>query len=537
MGKRVIILFFVFALAVGSLSVRMLTLNAGGVSVAAQTSNTLSSVVGETRGYIYDRNMQPIVNAERELMVAVKPTVEALNSAGAVLSSEIGKDALFETVENGKIAVAAADAPIAEADVKTVSRVVRYSENGLAVHLVGYINTDGLGVCGLEQYYDDILKGARGVLRARCGVDAKGRLLDGAELQFTGENYDSPAGVQITLDKSIQQIAEEALEKFEIGTGAVVVLDVETSEILAMASVPEFSQLHPEKSLDADGAPFVNRAVTPYSVGSVFKAVVAAAALENGTEESFSYTCTGAYTIGETVFNCHLHEGHGKQNMFAATANSCNPYFIDLALQTGRENVCAMSENLGLGTKIELADGFYTKSGISPAAYTLTSAQDLANLAFGQGELLASPLQMTAVYAAIANGGIYRAPSLMKAVVDASGETVQRAFLPTPRRAMSEETAARVGVLLKYTVENGSGKRAKPEGSTAAGKTATAQSGWFDENGVEVTQSWFCGYFPFETPKYAVTVLKENGTGGSADCAPVFRYIAEEVHKIPSAEF
>ena len=298
-------------------------------------------------------------------------------------------------------------------------------------------------------------------------------------------------------------------------------------------SVPEFSQMHPETSLDAADAPFVNRAITPYSVGSVFKAVVAAAAIENGTDESYSYTCTGAYTIGETVFQCHVHEGHGKQNLSAATANSCNPYFIDLALHTGRENVCAMSENLGLGAKIELADGFYTKAGISPAAYTLTSSQDLANFAFGQGELLASPLQMTAVYAAIANGGIYRAPSLMKAIIDASGEDVQRAFLPASRRAMSEETAARIGALLNYTVENGSGRRAKPSNGTAAGKTATAQSGWFDENGVEVTQSWFCGYFPYETPRYAVTVLKENGEGGSADCAPVFRYIAEEILKLP----
>lgn len=532
MGKRVAALFFAFALALGILSVRMLTISGGSVSAAVRTGNTLSAVVGETRGYIYDRNMQPLVNAERELMIAVKPTEQALNSAGAVLGSTVGKDALYETVENGKIAVAAADAPLTESDAKTVSRVARYGDDGLAVHLIGYINADGDGVCGLEQYYNDILKDARGVLRARCGIDAKGRLLDGAELQFTSENYDSPAGIQVTLDREIQSIAEEALQKFQIGTGAVVVLDTETSEILAMASAPEFSQLHPAESLDSADAPFINRAITPYSVGSVFKAVVAAAAIENGTDESYSYTCTGAYTIGETVFNCHVHEGHGKQNLSAATANSCNPYFIDLALHTGREHVCTMSENLGLGAKIELADGFYTKAGISPAAYTLTSAQDLANFSFGQGELLASPLQMTAVYAAIANGGIYRAPSLMKAIIDASGEDVQRAFLPASRRAMSKETADRVGALLQYTVENGSGRRAKPSNGTAAGKTATAQSGWFDENGVEVTQSWFCGYFPYETPKYAVTVLKENGEGGSADCAPVFRYIAEEILKL-----
>ena len=266
--------------------------------------------------------------------------------------------------------------------------------------------------------------------------------------------------------------------------------------------------------MNAENAPFVNRAITPYSVGSVFKAVVAAAAIEKGIDTDFSYTCSGSYTIGETVFNCHNRSGHGTQNMGEAMANSCNPYFIELALETGAENVCAMGENLGLGAQIELADGFYTETGIMPDKSSIASKQDLANLAFGQGQLLASPLQMAAVYAAIANNGIYRAPSLMQAIVDASGEEVQRAFLPVSRRAMSKTTAETVGELLHDTVENGSGKKAKPASCSAAGKTGTAQSGWINDDGTEVTQSWYCGYFPYEDPQYVVTVLKENGEGG-----------------------
>lgn len=532
MQKRIIALFFLFALCMGSLCMRMLTISdSTAVSSRAQSSNTISTVVGETRGYIYDCRMRPLVNCATNLSVAIQPSLTALNAAGEVISN-VNKDTLYERIADGRIALAQASAPLDTDGAKTVSRVERYQNEGLCVHLIGYINSDGDGVCGIEKYYDSILKDARGVLKARCAVDAMGRLLDGAELTFTEENYNSPAGVMLTIDCDIQKIAQDALEKFEIGTGAVVVLDVETSEIRAMASVPAFNQNNPAASLDAADSPFLNRAITPYSVGSVFKAITAAAAIENGIDETFSYTCTGSYTIGETVFNCHEEAGHGTQNMAQAMANSCNPYFIDLALHTGREALCTMAENLGLGAKIELADGFYTKSGILPAAYTLTSEQDLANLAFGQGELLASPLQMTAVYAAIANGGVYRAPSLMKAIIDASGEAVQRAFLPASRRAMSAETAERVGALLNYAVENGSGRRAIPDNSTVAGKTATAQSGWFLENGAEVTQSWFCGYFPYESPKYAITVLKENGQGGSADCAPVFKYIADEILKL-----
>lgn len=529
MQKRIVALFFLFSLCMGSLCMRLLTISdSTAVSGNAQSGNTISAVVGETRGYIYDCNMQPLVNCETTLSVAIQPSLSALNAAGEILKEE-NKDALYACVESGKIAVAKASAPLNTDGAKTVSHVNRYQSAGLCVHLIGYINSDGDGVCGIEKYYDTILKDASGVLKARCAVDAKGRLLDGAALTFTEENYNSPAGVMLTIDRDIQKIAQDALEEFEIGTGAVVVLDAATSEIRAMASVPVFDQNDPAASLDAADSPFLNRAITPYSVGSVFKAITAAAAIESGIDETFTYTCTGSYTIGETVFNCHEQAGHGTQNMAQAMANSCNPYFIDLALHTGRESLCTMAENLGLGAKIELADGFYTKSGILPAAYTLTSEQDLANLAFGQGELLASPLQMTAVYAAIANGGVYRAPSLMKAIIDASGEEVQRAFLPASRRAMSSETAERVGALLKYAVENGSGKRANPSNSTAAGKTATAQSGWFLENGAEVTQSWFCGYFPYEAPRYAITILKENGQGGSADCAPVFKYIADAI--------
>lgn len=530
MQKRVCTLFFLFALCIGVLLVHMLTvLEKNETESVLRQNNTVSAVIGETRGYIYDRDLQPLVNRQTQLTVALKPTLEALHTADAVLSENTQKDTLYSTVTNGKIGVANASAPLQQREAKTVTKIVRYGENPLAVHLIGYINGDGEGVCGIERYYNEELKQASGTLRALCATDAKGRLLDGAALEFVSKNYNCPAGVALTLDSEIQSVAEEALQKFNIEKGAAVVLSVETSEILALASTPCFNPNAPADALDSADAPFLNRAVTPYSVGSVFKAVVAAAALEKGQTEDFSYTCSGAYTLGQTVFNCHLHAGHGTQKMAAAMSNSCNPYFIDLALSVGAAPICAAAQNLGLGAGIELADGYYTNGGVLPESSALTSSQDIANLAFGQGELLASPLQMTAVYAAIANGGVYRAPSLMYAKVDASGEIYQRAALPTARRAISEKTAKRVGALLFYAVENGSGKRAKPTSCTAAGKTATAQSGWIQSDGTEVTHSWFCGYFPYETPRYAVTVLKENGEGGSADCAPVFQYIADSI--------
>lgn len=320
MQKRVVALFFLFSMAFGLLCLRIVELNDNtAVTDAAATKSSLTAMVSETRGNIYDCKKRPLVNEETELYVAIKPTLSALNAASAVIG-DTDKDALFETVTAGKIALAPATGTLETDEAKTVTAVRRYRDAGLAVHLIGYINGDGEGVSGIEKYYDTILKNASGTLKATYPVDALGHILEGGEISFVAENYHSPAGVMLTLNRDIQTIAQEALEKFEIDVGAVVVLDANTAEIRAMASMPAFNQNHPEESLNAENAPFVNRAITPYSVGSVFKAVVAAAAIEKGIDTDFSYTCSGSYTIGETVFNCHNRSGHGTQNMGEAMA-------------------------------------------------------------------------------------------------------------------------------------------------------------------------------------------------------------------------
>lgn len=235
--------------------------------------------------------------------------------------------------------------------------MVRYGENSLAPHITGYIDGDGNGVSGIEKCYNDILLSYSGTLKARCGAAASGKLLEGAEITFLKDGYMSAGGVELTVDRDIQKLCESALGEFGIDSGAVVVLDSATSEIRAMASTPSFDRNAPEKSLNDSSSPFLNRAITPYSVGSVFKAVVACAALENGIPTSYSIVCNGKYDLnGEISFGCFKKTGHGNMNMYSAMAESCNPYFISLALKTGKENICAMGENLGLGQKIELAE-------------------------------------------------------------------------------------------------------------------------------------------------------------------------------------
>lgn len=528
MQKRITVLFFMFALVFGILFVKIATITQSDIAETASARNNISASVSNTRGYIYDCNFEPLVNCDTKLMAAVKPSPESLQVFPSVVSPEKQTDVL-ECIGNGKIAVCDGTLPFTEKNVKTVSAVVRYGENSLAPHITGYIDVDNKGVTGIEKYYDEILSSYSGSLKARCSVSASGRVLEGAELEFSGKNYNNHGGVALTLDRNIQKTAQDALSEFSIASGAVVVLDTKTSEIKAMASAPVFDRNLPELSLNDPGSPFLNRAITPYSVGSVFKVVVAGAALESGIDTNFSYKCDGKYVLGGNSFGCHEESGHGTLDMVGGMAQSCNPYFINLALNTGADAICQMGENLGLGQKTELCDGWFAPQGIMPAAAELTSDGDLSNLAFGQGTLLASPLQMAAVYAAIANDGIYRAPSLMQSMVDENGEEYMRAQLPASRRAINESTAKTLQSLLRETVVSGSGKKAETEAKNSAGKTATAQSGWIDENGVEATQSWFCGFFPYNAPKYAIVILKENGLGGSSDCAPVFKYIADRI--------
>ncbi|MBQ5995335.1 MAG: penicillin-binding protein 2 [Clostridia bacterium] len=528
MYKRSAYLFFLLCFVLGIMCTRLALIGQGLVQSAAGMSNSVSVTADSSRGMIYDRNMKPLVNSERKKYIAVKPDVQAYEENKKYIP-EAERQLVFEEISSGRIGISEAVNAADNEENLLFEKLIRYPSEGFCAHLIGYTDSSGHGVSGLEKYYDEILSRNGGSIKIICSVDARRNPLKGEKMKYESDGYASAAGISVTIDTDAQTVAEKAAAQYGLDRGAIVILTVDSSEILALVSTPCFDRNNIAESLEDPSSPFVNRAVTPYSVGSVFKAAVACAAVESGVPEGLLYNCTGEYTIGENSFGCHKKDGHGELDMQGAMTVSCNPYFINLAETVGKESICETGRKLGLGKRIELCDGWYTPSGIMPDEAELVSRQDLANLAFGQGRLLASPLQMAALYAAIANEGVYRRPSLMKGIINENGETVMAAELPAPRRVMKKETAEAVGRMLFATVNDGSSGKAKPESKTAAGKTATAQSGQFKENGEEIIRSWFCGYFPYESPKYAVAILKEDGRGGTADCAPIFKYIADNL--------
>lgn len=527
MHKRVALTFFTMMAVFGLLVVNMaLIIIDTEVSPSSQSKNTRSVTLSTSRGMIYDCNMKRLVNNSSRYVTVCLPTTDALNSISKSVSED-EKNQIYENMTACKASILTTAEIFDEPHLKSIQITDRYSYNQPCVHLIGHLDENGEGAMGLEKAYNSYLSQQTGELKAVWGVDALNHVLYGDGIETKNNSYLSPAGIQLTIDLEIQQIAEDVLAEFNIGKGAAVVMDSETAEILACASIPEFDPLDLSSAMSNDDSPFINRATTPYSVGSVFKPLVATVAIENNI--SFVHNCTGSIEINGTVFNCSDSTAHGIVNITSAMEQSCNTYFIALGQKIGNEKLLSLCSDFGLGKAVELADNMYLKGGTLPSPDTITSPQALANLCFGQGELLISPVQMAAAYCVFANGGYYREPTLMKGIIDKNGEIIQKVKLPEACRIISESTATSLDEILECVVTNGNAKRAYSEFCECHGKTATAQSGWY-EDGKEINHTWFCGYFTVNNKKYVAVIFKEDGVSGSVDCAPVFKVLAERVY-------
>ena len=527
MNKRIVVLFCVVTFSLGGMVLRFASLNLKGYEQSAARGNTRTIMVDKSRGTIYDCNLKPITNSSPKYFLAVKPTSIALSGLKGKLPDEQFK-MLTKNLSDGKPTLIALDKEVEPAkDTRVIKIMSRYSSNQIAAHTIGHLDNVGNGATGLEKGYNDYLSKDSGNLTVAFSVDALGKSLVGADIEVRDSEYNTQQGLMLTLDSKIQKIAENALDNNGIDSGCAVVVEVGTGEIKAMASRPNFNPNNLGKSINDTSSPFINRCINHYTVGSSFKVVVASSAIENNNiSPDTIYNCTGSTERSGVTFNCYNNNAHGEINMTQALSMSCNTYFIQIANSIDIQPLLNMAKNMGLSKSIELANGIETASGNLPSASSLNSAAAIANFGFGQGELLATPLQMASAFASIAADGYYTEPFLIKGMVDKNGKITEQHKAGKKTFVMSQNTAQQVKTMLKTVVDEN--ENAKPTNTTACGKTATAQSGWHN-NGIEVCHSWFVGFFPAQTPKYAIAVMKEKGVSGSADCAPVFKEIAENV--------
>lgn len=528
MERRVVSFFALTILAMFLCILSIYTISEGDVlAETAQRQSSYRLTVAETRGTVYDCSLLPLTGESEEYVAAVAPAASTAASLNRVLGEEEIQE-LAPLLQAGRPFALALPSNVSGEGILTFSVKQRYQEKQLAAHVVGYLDGSGHGVSGIEKAYDNVLSSQQGEISVSYQVDALNRALAGEKASVSDTSYLGKSGVVLTIDKRIQRIAEEAAEK-SLSSAAVVVAEIPSCKIRAMVSLPSFSPSQVAQVLDAPDSPLMNRALAAYNVGSVFKLVSAAAALEAGLPPETEYECTGEILVSGDAFHCYNSEVHGVEDMSAAVANSCNTYFVNLMQQVQPSLFLDMAERLGFGSGTELAPGYFSAAGALPSESLLQVPKALANFSFGQGELTATPLQITAMINAIASGGEYTEPALAEGTVDASLQFTSREEEKEPRRVLSPYTAALLQNFMKASVESGTSRRYSPAHGGAGAKTATAQTGRLDENGVEEVQSWFAGFYPYEDPQYVITVFSEEGTGGGPTCGPVFQKIADEI--------
>ncbi|MBO8159805.1 penicillin-binding protein 2 [Thermosyntropha sp.] len=509
------------------------------------------------RGEIFDRNFLPLTSIQSVKALYCLPAEiiknypsenksEAISEIAAFLASNI-RDKDYEEIYGKlyrglkeKVPFVCIAADLSEEEMRRINSyapsgivvaplIKRYRDDGFCCHVLGFASmSENKGLSGIEYVYNDVLTSYPFSEELVSVLDARGQAIQGLMFKVKREENKNKAGVVLTIDKRVQQIAEEIADK-KVKKGAVVVMDVNSKEILALVSRPKYNSYEIGKiKNDNENSPLINRALAPYHPGSMFKILIAAAALEYKTVSAKDkFYCSGEYRFsGGKSISCWKKEGHKLISFADAFANSCNSAFIEVALQLGRDKIINFAQQVHLpeeriiGYKTE--DNSYIKIDWADMA--------VANAALGQQGVMLSPVQIASLISTIADDGYFAPPVLVKYWIDKKG-IKHLVYSEGKKRVMKEETAKEIRHMMRLVVTKGTGKNAEPITIKAAGKTATSQTGRYKNYGEEIVNTWFGGFFPLHNPRFAIVVLVEEGESGAVSAAPVFKEIAEAMLK------
>ena len=561
--RRLFAICIIIMLSAGLIFFRLYTIavsDFGQILPALNTQHTRRLNVAERRGFIFDRYGEIIAGHGGLYNTLIDPSkiglsiersemLETIYSVAETLEeiSNLNNTEILQRLRNGVPFVIQTREALNNHYSQSF-RMYRRSINNspAAIHLIGYLNSDRQGVMGIEAAYNDFLVNTGARVSATWEADALGRSFPGTSIGITDDYYDKKSGLTLTLDWSLQKKVEEIADT-KLNMGAIVVACASSGEILASASRPTFSLDNLAHYIDSNDGEFINRAFGAFTPGSVFKTVVAAAALEVAPDyyHDWKHYCTGYIDVFGQIFRCHRRWGHGTLNMIEAYANSCNPYFIELALKLGYDIIHEMAQNLGIG-EFGLLDGLRVNRGNVPNLPSPPPAF-VANAAIGQDALLITPLEATRIFAAVANGGIMPELSLVKSFMFHREQEAVDLRNTNSRRVFSERTAVYLQEMARATVEFGTGTGAAAYHGTSAGKTSSAESGQFreiiNEYGEtvreQIVHSWFAGFYPAciadedseeiieSVPRYAITVIAEGGWNDDVRSTDIFRKIAD----------
>jgi penicillin-binding protein 2 len=407
-----------------------------------------------------------------------------------------------------------------------------------------YFSGDYIGKNGIEQYYEDNLRGVRGIKTVI--VDAFNRV-KGSYAKGAYDNEPIAGDDMVSsIDIDIQNAGEELLTQ---KVGSIVAIEPKTGEVLAMCSSPTYdpnlltggkrNKFYPKLLLNKY-KPLYNRAIQgTYPPGSTFKAISALVALQMGAiSPSFAYYCPGFYPIGRKSVKCS-HRHPACRNIVDGLTQSCNPYFcqvfrnsievpnsknVQLDYDRWYKNIVrfGLNRKLGLDIKNE-KKGFVPDSGYYNRLYrSQWRPTNVISLGIGQGEILSTPLQMANSYCAIANKGYYITPHLIKMIVEKgklkpNAEKMTRINVPIDQSYFDQVING-----LENVVQNGTARSSKIEGISLCGKTGTAQNPHGEDHSI------FVGFAPKDNPKIVVACIVENGGGGGGLAAPIVSLLVEK---------
>ncbi len=471
-----------------------------------------------------------------------------------VLRSDIDRD-LLAAVEARRY-----DLPGVTVEVKALRR---YAYGDSAGHLLGYmgeINTDELGTgrypgCrsgdsigkfGIEKTCEHFLRGERGGRQVE--VDARGQMIR------VLKTVDAVPGhnVLLTIDQRLQAVAEQCLGDH---AGAVVAVDPDNGEVLAMASRPGFDPnafVGGIKRQDWQALvgnplrPMENKAIqATYPPASTYKIVAALAGLQEGVINSRSeFFCPGALRFGDRSYRCWRRGGHGNLNVVEALSQSCDVFFYHVGIKLGVDRLARYARGCGLGAATEVGLDHEDPGLIPTAAWKKGrfgvpwQGGENLSVAIGQGYNLVTPMQMAMLIAAIGNGGTLYQPQLVRAVEAADGRVVQNGQATVKGRipvSPGHMALVREGLWRVVQSERGTAKGIRLAGIDVSGKTGTAQV--FSRKGERgrddqvadhlKDHAWFVAYAPSQAPRIAVAVIIEHGEHGSSAAAPVARAVIQ----------
>ena len=445
----------------------------------------------------------------------------------------------------------------------TLKPVRHYVYGALASHLFGYVGMakdidkeeasqfnfyqpDVEGKAQIEEAYNDALRGTPGTRFLQRNAHG---VIDGETSRIEPQ---SGAQVHLTIDARIQYIVEKAMRV--VGRGAAIVMDPNTGEILAMASVPSFdpNQFVPsiskadwDKLAKDQTDPLMNRAINAYAPGSTFKLCTALAGIRAGVGTK-EFDCSGGVQYGDKFMKCWVltakpqQPPHGHQDLSTAIKNSCNAFFFQYGNAAGIDQIDAVGGMLGLGEKTGLPLN-NEATGVLPGPEWLAqnyprehwSPGYTANTSIGQGFVLATPLQMSVIGSTVANGGIVYQPRLIEKVVALDGSVIKEEPLKV-RADITKEGGfttdqiekVRKGMWKVVNDEGGTARKARLKDVVVAGKTGTAQ---FWRGREKDNHTWFLCFAPYDKPRYVVCVFVQGAKSGGSVPAPIAAKILEQI--------